>query len=651
MNAYILSTKRHTLDEAEALMSCIPCPATVQPAQTGQVVAFPTSTPPTSRQKTKLSSASALVSGASSAVFQSALLPNIAANATEGLGGFDSLSADTKHSVIVAILSAPEISKLAGSGRADWLRYLFALKDAEHRGVSAARDLALAWSRAAPNFKSEKDFQKDWDSADPTRQDAITLGTLFKTYKDAGYDLSLLLHPAGMKNSALAGQMSRGVTTVGTKSGWAAVPAVMNEATAMQTLNQLIGFARNFGCGPSYFMRHHDGTLQPIRRSELADVLAPYKVKVPDGNKTKNMSAFQYWTTSPRRYTVERVIYDPEGKLTLPGETIENTWTGFAIQPARGSWKRIKWHLLHVICGGKKSIWKFLLRWLAHAVQYPGTSPECMVVLHSDAQGTGKSTIGNIMVKIFGRHGHVANSTGEIFGDFNDAILEKSFILLEENAFPGDHKLANAVKAVITAPMLSVNPKGRRRYTIPNTLHMMTCTNEQWIIPAGAEVRRFLVLDIIEKKDRSYFNALYAEIEGGGVAAMLHDLLKIKLGSSNLRDVPKTRALMEQQILGAPNFYRWIIDCAYSGQIMPGEPTGGFGDEFTAVRLHGAYREWVKAQCAGHPIPGVVFGRELGKLGFISVRVGNLAGWRVPVDRSAVLGAAFRRAGIHKATP
>jgi phage/plasmid-associated DNA primase len=158
-------------------------------------------------------------------------------------------------------------------------------------------------------------------------------------------------------------------------------------------------------------------------------------------------------------------------------------------------------------------------------------------------------------------------------------------------------------------------------------------------------------LNVTEKKDPAYFNSLYAEINGGGVAAMLHDLLKVDLSEFNLREVPKTKALIEQQFRSADSLTRWILDAGFSGQMMPGEQTSGFGEQFTTVRLHGAYKEWVKAQGAGRPMTVVEFGRKLGKLGFISVRVKNLAGWQVPADPTAVLAAAMTSAGIHKASP
>src|SRR5262249_9127465 len=146
--------------------------------------------------------------------------------------------------------------------------------------------------------------------------------------------------------------------------------------------------------------------------------------------------------------------------------------------------------------GGNKTYFKYLVRLLAHLVQHPGTSPEVMVVLRSTSEGVGKSTVGIVLARMFGKHALVASSASTVFGEFNEVLADKSFVLLEERAFPGNHQMAAAQKNTVPAPTLSINPKGRTRYDIPNRLHMTLCTNEQWAVPAGADARRFFVLDV-----------------------------------------------------------------------------------------------------------------------------------------------------------
>jgi hypothetical protein len=63
--------------------------------------------------------------------------------------------------------------------------------------------------------------------------------------------------------------------------------------------------------------------------------------------------------------------------------------------------------------------------------------------------------------------------------------------------------------------------------------------------------RRFCVLDVDpgHQYDRVYFATLARELETGGRAALLYDLLHHSLADLDLREVPYTEALREQKVL------------------------------------------------------------------------------------------------------
>ena len=52
----------------------------------------------------------------------------------------------------------------------------------------------------------------------------------------------------------------------------------------------------------------------------------------------------------------------------------------------------------------RKEKFKYLIRWLAWAVQNPDKHSGVVIVLKSREQGTGKSTLGVVMLKIFRLH-------------------------------------------------------------------------------------------------------------------------------------------------------------------------------------------------------------------------------------------------------
>jgi hypothetical protein len=73
--------------------------------------------------------------------------------------------------------------------------------------------------------------------------------------------------------------------------------------------------------------------------------------------------------------------------------------------------------------------------------------------------------------------------------------------------------------------------------------------------------RRFFVRDVSDHRvgQRAYFNAIVEEMENGGLAAMLCDLLHRDLSGFEFRDIPETAARKDQQTLSLPSPERWWL--------------------------------------------------------------------------------------------
>ncbi len=424
------------------------------------------------------------------------------------------------------------------------------------------------------------------------------------------------------------------------------MPHVMTPDEALAEMNARCCFVADHGGTATYATIGPNRTIQPRSKEEMAAIFASYAVELPDGKGgARFVPVFLWWSMNRGRNAYDRSLYDPEGMLTLPGERVLNTWRGLALEPAQGSWRRMRRHLYLVICNGDRWTFKYLLRWLAHVVQRPGTSPGVMIVLRSDREGTGKSSVARWMRAMLGPHAHEANGHREIVGDFNEAVVEKSFVVLEEAVFPGDHKAADALKAMITAETLRINPKGKRGYVIPNSLHLMMTTNNRRAVFAGADARRFLVLDVQRKMDRAYFDALHAEAGAGGVEAMLDALLKIDLGRFNPREVPTTQALIEQQRQSADDTHRWISDAVLGDGLVPGLQGGSFGCWVSSAALHRGYSMWARDQGIRHLKSLRAVMLELKALGCTQARTAAANGWHVPTA-AVLIAAADLRAGI-----
>lgn len=262
------------------------------------------------------------------------------------------------------------------------------------------------------------------------------------------------------------------------------------------------------------------------------------------------------------------LVFAPGKKPVVDGGL--NLWQGFGVKPAPGAWPRMRRHIEEVLANGDTAVAGYILKWAAWSVQHPGEPAE-VALAFIGGRGTGKGVFGRAMTQIFGTHGlHISHSK-HLVGAFNKHLLYCALLFADEAFWAGDMQGEGALKALITEPTLTIEPKGVDLFTVRNCLHVIMASNEDWIAPAGPDERRFAVVKVSDehRRDKAYFDPLYAELENGGLAAMLHDLLAMDLKDWHPRhDVPQTRALLDQKIESLRGIDKVIADVAQEG-LMP----------------------------------------------------------------------------------
>ena len=116
-----------------------------------------------------------------------------------------------------------------------------------------------------------------------------------------------------------------------------------------------------------------------------------------------------------------------------------------------------------------------------------------------------------------------------------------------------------------------IEPKGVDSFPMPNRLKIMMASNNDWVVPATEDERRYFVLDVSDAKsgDRAYWHELHAALDGGEVAAFLDHLLKLDLSGFEIRDVPHTKGLNRQKLRGRRQRRRaFWLDCLREGAIF-----------------------------------------------------------------------------------
>lgn len=290
-----------------------------------------------------------------------------------------------------------------------------------------------------------------------------------------------------------------------------------------------------------------------------------------------------YWLKWGHRRTFEGIDLVPNGEYELPGKVL-NLWQGFAIEPKAGAWPLMRRHILDVLAAGDRACADYIARWAAWAVQNPDERAEAALVLKG-GKGSGKGTFADAMRQIFGQHGlHIFNSK-HLVGAFNGHLRNCLFLFADEAFWAGDKHGEAVLKGMLTEPVLMIEQKGIDATAWKNRLHVIMAANAEWVVPASHDERRYAVFEVSSARmgDEAYFAALRAEMVGGGLAAMLHDLLHLNLKDWHPRKIVRTAALAEQKARSLDPRHEWWESVLQSG-VLPGTP-----DSAGAIPAHTVY--------------------------------------------------------------
>ena len=233
------------------------------------------------------------------------------------------------------------------------------------------------------------------------------------------------------------------------------------------------------------------------------------------------------WLAHRNRLNYERIALIPNG--TVPEDTY-NLWRGFGVEPQPGDWPLITEHLFEVICAGNAGDYRWLIGWMARAVQFPELHAEVAVVLRG-AKGSGKGTLGQILHRLFRHHTMHISNPAHFTGRFNGHLVDVLFLFVDEAFWAGDKAGEGTLKALVTEPTIPIEPKFVNLFQVANRLKILMASNADWVVPATADERRYFMLDVSEHKrgDREYFTKLHEAIEGTELQAFLDYLLNLDL--------------------------------------------------------------------------------------------------------------------------
>ncbi len=276
----------------------------------------------------------------------------------------------------------------------------------------------------------------------------------------------------------------------------------------------------------------------------------------------------QLWIEHPKRRDIHEIVMDPDLEPGVSGSLV-NMWNGFNIEPNEYGSSDKFWELTNtIICSNDESRYQYVRKWMAHAIQKTGEIPGIALVLQGQ-KGTGKNIFADTFGHIFGpNHYYMEPSLQGLFDDKNPRYGKSIVIFANEATWGGDKRHEGMLKSLITDKTKKLREMYKNPIDVKNMTRLIIASNEEWVIPATEEERRFLFCNVSNKKrqNRTYFGAIINELEKeNGYGKILFDLLNEDLVGFDVGDLTSISndGLKSQISRGLSSSLEWFGDCIF----------------------------------------------------------------------------------------
>jgi hypothetical protein len=260
--------------------------------------------------------------------------------------------------------------------------------------------------------------------------------------------------------------------------------------------------------------------------------------------------------------------------------TMYNTFNGFNINRtlANENGGADVSHVVNFIkkawCAGNDDGCNWVLDWFAHTIQKPLVKMHSAIVLRGE-EGIGKGMVVQLLAKIMGpQYFEQPSSSEDILGKFTGIMSNKSLVFLDELVWGGDKQKAGILKKLITESKGTINEKFEPVRPFVNVFNLIMASNEDWVVPAGNNARRYMMLDVLnnhtdKEKDAVRLVCPYS------FAKFLYDR---DITNFEHNKVIATSGLANQKELSAPDTIKFILEQVRSNEFP-------FEDTITFERL------------------------------------------------------------------
>ncbi len=163
-------------------------------------------------------------------------------------------------------------------------------------------------------------------------------------------------------------------------------------------------------------------------------------------------------------------------------------------------------------------------RWVATLIARPGTRMGYGMLLISERQGVGKTTLGaQILAPLVGINNVGFPGEGDVTAAFNDWVANKRLAIVSEIYSGSSWKAYHALKSVITDKDITVNQKYMRQYVIENWCHVLASSNSMRALKMENDDRRWFYPEVTEVPwPKKKFEEFRRWLANGGLSIIKH---------------------------------------------------------------------------------------------------------------------------------
>ncbi len=392
----------------------------------------------------------------------------------------------------------------------------------------------------------------------------------------------------------------------------------------LQYFNSFMGLTDNSNVWIRY---SHKDTWELRKVNEIRTILKNHKVMVESiddkgKKKTVVMDAFEQWLGDMGRRDIHNVVLEmnePNDPHTI------NLFTGYNVDASECSLEDIKPftdYVLNILSSGNKQIAEYIVNYIANVVQLK-KNDQCLVLMGE--QGTGKSTLNDIMSNILGTSLSMkAQNSEQLIGRFTSHLANKVLIYMDEALFTSkkdkDNESDNKLKDLITDKQMTVEYKHGGLVTVDNRLNFIMTTNNDYPVNVEKKDRRFAIIEVssVKIQNREYFDALYGWLRTGGYEKILYVLQNYT--TKEHMDIPETQAKLDAVMNSARSEDKFLLELFRNNGKMALSNLGSIEEiemqlsgRVSTTVLYSKYELWCHLS-KEKPANAISFGKKVGRV-------------------------------------